>query len=109
MDVPLLDDSGVDMSGDESEDKVDIGVPQNCELHHFLNTDKKWNDCVKRTKTLPQFCQLIGQITNLNMTKDNKIRIIMIITLDLVAVHRYLSPHWRVLQQHAHFANHDIL
>ena len=46
---------------------------------------------------------------NLNMTKDNKIRIIMIITSDIVAVHRYLSPHWRVLQQHAYFANHDIL
>ena len=47
MDVLLLDDSTIDMSGDESEDEIDIGVPCNCELPHFLNMDKKWNDCVK--------------------------------------------------------------
>ena len=47
MDVPLLDDSAIDMSGDESEDEIDIGVPRNCKLPHFLSTNKKWNDCVK--------------------------------------------------------------
>ena len=41
-------DACIDISGDESEeDEIDFKVPENCELPHFLNTDEKWNDCVK--------------------------------------------------------------
>ena len=102
-------DAAIDISKDESEDEIDFKGPENCELPHFLNTDEKWNECVKRTKTMYQYCQLIGTITNLNMSTNDKIRIMMVITLDIVMTHRYLSPHWTMLQQHAYFANDDIL
>ena len=94
---------------DESDDETDFTVPPNCELPHFLNNDYKWNECVKRTKTLQEYCSLIGQIMNQNIMKDDEIRIMFIITSDIVIRHRYLSPHWRLLQQHAYFCNHDIM
>ena len=97
------------ISEDESDDEIDFSVPLDCELPPFLDTDFKWNECVKRTRTLHDYCSLIGQITNHNMTKDNKIRIMMIITSDITITHRYLSPYWRVLQQHAYFSGRNIL
>ena len=96
-------------SSSSCEENFDFPLPENIILPQFLNSDFKWNYYVSKTKTMQQYCSLIGRITNLNIRKNLKKQIMLLITSDIVVKHRNLSPHWKLLQQHAFFHDENIL
>ena len=96
-------------SDTSSSDEIYEFPAPDCHLPTFLNTNFKWERCITRTKTMQQYCSLIGRITNLNMTKKNKMEIMLFLTSDIVLKHRTLNPHWKLLQRHAYFSNCDLL
>ena len=101
-----MNNTDSDYSSDE--DCVIFPLPH-CLLPTFLNTNFKWEQCVIKTKTIQQHCSLIGRITNLNMTHEDKMQIMLYITSDIVTKHRHLNPHWKLLQQHAYFSDYNLL
>ena len=96
-------------SDSSSEEIFEFPIPNILCLPNFLNNNYKWNKCISETKTLQQYCSLIGKITNLNIRREIKQQIMVLITSDIVIKHRNFSPHWRLLQRHALFHQTAIL
>ena len=91
-----------------SVEHYDYTLPE-IEVPDFLNNDYKWNKNVMETISLSDFSRLIGKITNCNLDDEDKRTVMFYITTDIVMCHRYLSPHWNLLQYHTIFAGMGIL
>ena len=96
-------------SDSSSEEIFEFPIPDILCLPNFLNNNYKWNKCISEMKTLQQYCSLIGKITNLNIRREKKQQIMVLITSDIVIKHRNFSPHCRLLQRHALFRQTAIL
>ena len=90
------------------EDELVYNIPD-IKLPEFLNTNEKWNKCVRESKSLENYCHLIGRITHTGLDTDEKCSVMFHITTDITLYHRYLIPHWKLLQCHVFFNDVDIL
>ena len=97
-----------DSNSSTSVEHYDYTLPE-IEVPDFLNSDYKWNKNVVETISLSDFSRLIGNITTCNLDDEDKRTVMFYITTDIVMCHRYLSPHWNLLQYHAIFAGMSIL
>ena len=76
-----------DLSSDE-EDTYEFHPPANVlNILHFLNTVRKWNECVYATNCIHYFADILKKIEAKNIPRADKDRIIHCLAEDCLQTH----------------------
>ena len=92
--------SDTDESSSDEDMEYDFNRPFYVRLPDFLDTNKKWNDCIYDTKDMELFEVLVQKILALNYEDEEKKAILEALAENLVLAHWQYNAFFEELMQH---------